>query len=156
MTISGQLRVESEKAKFQFQQERAKEQIQAYQVLGNKLKDLGDAYLSYVIFVAAAQQHGMNAEDRKNLLLQADAVGKLERDVITARRDSNLNRISLLKDIDSCLAGVGATLREGQQDPVSALSHRDLADRLQLLGNEAQDEADAVRAELSNFASLTR
>ena len=30
MTISGQLRVESEKARFQFQQERAKQQIQAY------------------------------------------------------------------------------------------------------------------------------
>jgi hypothetical protein len=156
MTISGQLRVESEKARFQFQQERAKQQIQAYQVLGNKLKDLGDAYLSYLIFVAAAQQHGMNAVDRKNLLLQANAVGKLEREVITARHVSNLSKIPLLKNTDACLAEVAATLQAGQQNPVSALERRDLVDRLQRLGNEAQDQADTIRTEPSNVAPLDR
>ena len=141
---------------FQFQQERAKQQIQAYQVLGNKLKDLGDAYLSYLIFVAAAQQHGMNAVDRKNLLLQANAVGKLEREVITARHDSNLSKIPLLKNTDACLAEVAATLQAGQQNPVSALERRDLVDRLQRLGNEAQDQADTIRTEPSNVAPLDR
>lgn len=149
MTISGQLRVESEKTKFQFLQERAKEQVKAYQVLGIKLNDLRDAYLSYLIFVAAAQEHGMEAEDRKNLLPQANAVGKLEREVIAARRDFNLSKIDLLKNTDACLADIVVTLQAGQQDPVSVLKRRDIADRLQELGNEAQDEADRIREELS-------
>jgi hypothetical protein len=151
-TISGQLRLEIQKTKFQVDQERAKEQIKAYQVLSNKLFDLRDAYLAYLIFVAAAQQHGMNADDRKSLLSQANTVGQLEREVITARRDFNIGDVELLKRVDGCVSEVADGIRSDELTPV--VTNRELPERLQLLAKQAQDDADQTRKKLSRAAGV--
>ncbi len=145
MTIAANLQLEREKATFRIEEDRAREQIKAYQTLAIRLEDLHSAYVSYQIFTRAASVHGMDKEDRATLTTQREAVGKSEREVIAAERDLNVAGTNVSKEMAGCLTDLTMALSAARLQPLSVLNHRDIDGRLADLSNKARQEADHVR-----------
>jgi hypothetical protein len=144
MTAQSQLEQERIRAKLVLDQENARARITAYQTLSAKLDDLDQAFLSYLIFVQWAADHGMDAATRRRVDEQLKEVGKKERLVTAAQTDPLLGVDPLRSDIDECLTKLVAVMSAARQKPTSALQQRALEKDLKRLRSEAAEQASQV------------
>jgi hypothetical protein len=135
----------------QIEQERVRAHIKAYETLAVRLDDLHSQYRSYLIFLKAGSDDGMDRNDRQRISDQFRAIGQTERDVLAARRESSIAAAAICQEVDEAVDEVISTTTEVTPGGVADVRKRipeqrlaDLEKRLADLTVRVREEGDRI------------